>query len=452
MRNTWAAYLVNIATGRIEWTLGGKDSSFKFGPGAAFQWQHDVALQPGSKVSLFDDHCCQLTGGGTYVSPTAPSRGLVLKLDQQTRTATLVAQYSLGNDFDAQYMGDTEPLPNGNVIVGWGSEPYFSEYSRSGKLLFEGELPGPDLTYRATLEPWVGQPLSPPAGAARQTDGRTTVYASWNGATEVASWRVLAGATAGGRMTAVASAARSGFETAIAVGQAYGSFRLQALDRRRTRDRNLPAVQLAGASMMVRATLAPAALASSSCSAHAAAPPRPTRRCSHERVAIRGAHRRRGQSGDGLAAAGNPRRLPGDTDQLSRRGRHAAWRTCASPARAAAPTRAFCAPTRPAPERASCPPARSVAGERVTVHARTGTQSAGVSEGEHDLHDRPRGPASARSEFPINPGDPAPSSTTAQRPRSRPRPSPSRRPRRPGATRRRSVPRPLPGRRAPPGR
>jgi EmrB/QacA subfamily drug resistance transporter len=228
MRNTWAAYLVNIGTGRIEWTLGGKNSSFKFGPGADFQWQHNVALQPGSTVSLFDDHCCQLTGGGTYVSPTAPSRGLVLKLDEQTHTATLVAQYTLGGDFDAQYMGDTQPLPNGNVLVGWGSEPYFSEYSRSGKLLFEGELPGPDLTYRATLEQWVGEPLSPPVGAARQADGKTTVYASWNGATGVVSWRVLAGASPS-RMTAVASAAKSGFETAIPVPHSYQSFKLEAL-------------------------------------------------------------------------------------------------------------------------------------------------------------------------------------------------------------------------------
>ena len=93
MRNTWAAYLVDIDTGRIEWTLGGRHSSFKFGPGAAFQWQHDVKLQSGSTVSMFDDHCCQLTGGGTSVPATGPSRGLVLELDQSTHTATLVAQY-----------------------------------------------------------------------------------------------------------------------------------------------------------------------------------------------------------------------------------------------------------------------------------------------------------------------------------------------------------------------
>jgi EmrB/QacA subfamily drug resistance transporter len=228
MRDTWAAYLVNIDTGKIEWALGGRHSSFKFGPRAAFQWQHDVKLGPDSTVSMYDDHCCQLTGGGTYVDPTGPSRGLVLKLDQQTRSATFAAEYTRGRDFDAAYMGDAQPLPNGNVFVGFGSEPYFAEYSRSGRLLFEGELPGSNLTYRATLEQWTGLPLSPPVGAARQTDGRTTVYASWNGATQVVSWRVLAG-TSAGRLSVVATHAKSGFETAIPVPQSYKSFKVQAL-------------------------------------------------------------------------------------------------------------------------------------------------------------------------------------------------------------------------------
>ncbi len=228
MRDTWAAYLVNINTGKIEWALGGEHSSFRFGPGAAFQWQHDAVLGPGSTVSMFDDHCCQLTGGGTYVPPSGPSRGLVLKLDQRTRTATLVSQYGRDENIDSDYMGDTQPLANGNVFVGWGSEPYLSEYSRSGQLLLEGEFPGPDLSYRATLEQWVGLPLGQPSGAARRTAGRTTVYASWNGATRVASWRVLAGS--GGRSAVLASASKSGFETAIPMSQGDGSFRLQALD------------------------------------------------------------------------------------------------------------------------------------------------------------------------------------------------------------------------------
>jgi EmrB/QacA subfamily drug resistance transporter len=229
MRDTWATYLVHSDTGKIEWTLGGNKSSFKLGPGAAFEWQHDARLGPGSTVSLYDDHCCQLTGGGTYVNPTAPSRGLVLKLDEKTRTATLAAQYGRDGGFESDYMGDTQPLSNGNVFVGWGSEPFFSEYDRSGKLLFEGELPGPDLTYRATLDQWSGTPLTKPAAAARQADGKTTVYASWNGATQLVSWRVLAGSGAG-QPKPVATHAKEGFETAIALPQSYSRLEVQALD------------------------------------------------------------------------------------------------------------------------------------------------------------------------------------------------------------------------------
>ena len=178
---------------------------------------------------MYDDHCCQLTSGGTNVKATGPSRGLELKLDAQQRTATRIAQYVRERSFAADYMGDSQPQPNGNVFVGWGSEPYFSEYTRSGKLLLDGEFPWPDLTYRATLEQWVGLPLSPPAGAATQTGSKTMVYASWNGATRVASWRVLAGG-ATGRVTPVKSAPKSGFETEIPILANYKRFELQALD------------------------------------------------------------------------------------------------------------------------------------------------------------------------------------------------------------------------------
>jgi EmrB/QacA subfamily drug resistance transporter len=227
MRDTWAVYKVNITTGKIEWTLGGPHSSFKLGPNADFQWQHDVVTYPGSPlITMFDDHCCQITGGGTYVSPTGASRGLVLKLDQKTHTATFADEYSHGSNFDSDYMGSLEPLANGNELVGWGSSPFITEYSASGDMLLDARLPGSDITYRAQLEPWVGQPLTPPAAAARQKAGKTTVYASWNGATQVASWKVLDGASG----QTVAAAAKSGFETAIPVGQSHKTFKVQALD------------------------------------------------------------------------------------------------------------------------------------------------------------------------------------------------------------------------------
>ncbi len=230
MRNTWAAYEVNIDTGTIEWTLGGKHSSFKFGRGAEFQWQHDVGVYPGSPlVTVFDDHCCQITGGGTYVSPTGPSRGLVLKLDQRTHSATLAGQYTHGASFDADYMGSIEPLSNGNELVGWGSQAEFSEYTTSGQLVMDALFPTPDQSYRASVEQWVGLPLYPPVAVARRKDGKTTVYASWNGATQVVSWKVLAGPSAS-RLALVATAAKAGFETATPVPQMDTTFKVEALN------------------------------------------------------------------------------------------------------------------------------------------------------------------------------------------------------------------------------
>ncbi len=229
MRNTWAAYDIDIATGDIAWTLGGKQSSFKLGSNAQFQWQHDVVLLPGSKISLFDDHCCELTGAGTYLAANGPSRALVLKLNQVSHTATVAAQYTHDSP-DAAYMGNTQLLPDGDVFVGWGAQPYFSEYSKSGELLLDGVLPGPDLSYRATaIQHWTGVPLSPPDGAVRQHAGKSTVYASWNGATGVRSWRVLAGPSAGA-LAVVAVKPRSGFETPIPVQAGNRFFKVQALD------------------------------------------------------------------------------------------------------------------------------------------------------------------------------------------------------------------------------
>jgi hypothetical protein len=233
MRNTWAAYRINMQTGKIDWTLGGKHSSFRLGPGTEFEWQHDVELHRDSTLTMFDDHCCQITGGGTYVSPRRFSRALFLTLDQRARTAKFVADYNHGRTFNSQYMGNAQLLPNGSTVVGWGSQPFISAFDISGRPLLDARLPDPDISYRATIGQWDGQPLYAPAGAARRSSGgKTVVYASWNGATRVAGWRVLAGSQ-GSQLRPVASAVKSGFETAIPVGGgSYRSFRLEALDAR----------------------------------------------------------------------------------------------------------------------------------------------------------------------------------------------------------------------------
>ena len=75
-------------------------------------------------------------------------------------------------------------------------------------------FPTPDLTYRVVVSNWVGKPFFPPSGAARNKGSKSTVYASWDGATQVTRWRVLAGTNAK-HLATVATRAKNGFETAI---------------------------------------------------------------------------------------------------------------------------------------------------------------------------------------------------------------------------------------------
>jgi hypothetical protein len=230
-RNTWAAYMVNSA-GNIDWTLSGnqKISNFALPSNAQFQFQHDVQLLRGNTVSIFDDACCNILGAGKFAPPIGPSRGLVLKLDTTHHTGSLVAQYTRGNKFNAAFLGSTQLLPNGNVAISWGSQPLFSEVSKSGKVLLDAIWPNPDLNYRVDVQRWTGTPSWAPNGAVRKAGGKTTVYASWDGATQVAKWRVLAGKDAK-HLTTIITKTKNGFETAISLNKlSFKAYKVQALD------------------------------------------------------------------------------------------------------------------------------------------------------------------------------------------------------------------------------
>ena len=236
MRNTWSAYLVSRTTNAIQWTLSGnpKLSTFSLPAKARFHWQHDVQMHGGNVVSMFDDGCCGLKGVNNGkaifdVHPYSPMRGLVLKLDPAKHTGSLVNQYTRGpKDFTA-FLGNTQLLPGGNVAISWGSQRVFSELTAQGRFLFDAVWPSPDENYRTYVQKWVGTPFFPPSGAVRDNGGKATVYASWDGATQVASWRVLAGSSAGS-LKGVASRAKNGFETTIPLTGTFKVYKVQALD------------------------------------------------------------------------------------------------------------------------------------------------------------------------------------------------------------------------------
>lgn len=222
-RNTWAAYKLNVIDGSVMWTLGGKSSSFRMGPGTGFAFQHDVhVVGAGDRdVTLFDDG-----GGPPRVQPQ--SRVLELALDTRHMTASLTLAVQHSPSLVAAFEGNAQQLPGGYQFVGWGQQPYFSEFGPRGRLRLDARFVGGTSSYRAYRFVWAGQPTDPPAIAVVPTGPRTaTVDASWNGATAVSAWRVLAGATTK-RLHPVAKAPRSGFETAIRIRRAAW-VRVQAL-------------------------------------------------------------------------------------------------------------------------------------------------------------------------------------------------------------------------------
>ncbi len=211
-RNTWAAYNVDNRTGRIAWRLGGKRSSFAMGSGASPAWQHDAREGPGDTISFFDN------GGTPRVH--SQSRVIVLVLNTQTKTARLLLSFAHSTPLLAASQGDFQPLPAGNWFAGWGQEPFFSEYSPTGQVLFDAHLPAPYQSYTALKFPWSGAPTQRPALAVRASSrGGAVAYTSWNGATAVAGWRLLAGASSRA-FGPLATAPHSGFETAIALSGA----------------------------------------------------------------------------------------------------------------------------------------------------------------------------------------------------------------------------------------
>ncbi len=223
-RSTWAGYQLQRGSGNVLWRLGGNKSSFKMGPGTRMAWQHDGRMLSANEVSFFDD--------GANPPIHHQSRGLRIKLDFKTHEARLAAVYTHANpQLLAASQGNMQTLPNGNALIGYGGVPAISEYSRDGSLLFDAHQPYDMSFYRAFRFPWEGRPATPPAVFASMNDTgeETVVHASWNGATEVASWRVLAGQHPNA-LKPQAEIPADAFESATTLPAKYADAAVQALD------------------------------------------------------------------------------------------------------------------------------------------------------------------------------------------------------------------------------
>jgi Arylsulfotransferase (ASST) len=221
-RNSWALYDVDIKTGAFNWQLGGRHSTFKLGPGTKTYWQHDAEWQPGGLISVFDN--------GSTPPKEKQSRSVLLKPNLASKTVALAKAFvNPTHTLLAEAQGNTLALAAGGWLMGYGNLPNFTEYDSVGHVVLDGTLGHNVQDFRTYLSPWTGYPTTLPAIHAKRAGATVTVQTSWNGATEIASWRVLAGASPS-VLVALTSTPKSGFQSTLTATTSAQYVESQALD------------------------------------------------------------------------------------------------------------------------------------------------------------------------------------------------------------------------------
>ncbi|ETS76370.1 hypothetical protein PFICI_11757 [Pestalotiopsis fici W106-1] len=184
-RDACSVHKINGSDGSIIWKLNGKDSSFAVPKNAKFCFQHharwleqyDDSIEI---ISLYDNSAHGSEHGEGREVHTAPtSSGKILKLNTTSWEAELVQAFFPPDGLLSKSQGSTQVLPNGNVLVGWGSEGAVTEFLPNGTAIFHAYMDSDYLglgvqNYRAFRYNWTGYPNEEPAIVALADDAGTT--------------------------------------------------------------------------------------------------------------------------------------------------------------------------------------------------------------------------------------------------------------------------------------
>jgi hypothetical protein len=235
-RNTSSVYAVDRRTGRTEWILGGKRDQFGIArkhPSWVFCGQHDVHRLPNGDIEMFDN-------GGTYMHgephcPVHPARALVFRVDPSRHRVRLVSSVSSrplssgGKGWFSGWVGSARRESNGDTLIDWGGPiNRVTEVTPGGRenLFMRLEF----WSYRAIPAQWTGFPDGAPAIRASRDGKSVRVYASWNGATRIARWQVLAGDSPAQLSPAGAPVPFADLETRITASTPAPFVAVEALD------------------------------------------------------------------------------------------------------------------------------------------------------------------------------------------------------------------------------
>lgn len=231
-----AVAYIDGTTGKVLWQVGGKNNSFSDlsdGEATNFSWQHHARLYHETAGDATKALLTVFDNGAYYTKAllrASHSRGLLVDLDTSAMTATLRrALVAPQPGFLVPSQGSVNVLPRtGNVLVGWGHHPAWTEYdAATGEALCDTHLGATRLTawsrvknYRTFKSAWVGRPRTDPDAVLKVDE--EALYVSWNGATGVAAWVVQSSWADPGDADGtfeyvrnVTEAAREGFETRI---------------------------------------------------------------------------------------------------------------------------------------------------------------------------------------------------------------------------------------------
>lgn len=202
---------------------GRTGGDFHLGFETSFCYQHDVRFESQSPkrvtLSMHNNDNTEFTGH------TSLTTGLVLDVELEgSKEVTLKSRiWDAGDPVYADSQGSYQVLGNGHVLQDHGAVPKIEEYDEHGAIVMRARF-GYDNTmqsYRAYRYPWVGRPSTKPdvvaCPSSEEGGKKTAVYVSWNGATDVQSWKVYTGS----QVKQVAL--RNGFETTILVDGVSGS-------------------------------------------------------------------------------------------------------------------------------------------------------------------------------------------------------------------------------------
>ncbi|CAG8275237.1 unnamed protein product [Penicillium olsonii] len=203
------------SSGLVKWHLHGRTGGdFQLGLGTSFCYQHDARFISQSEervtISLHNNDNTDFTGR------TSLTTGLIIDVELQgSRQVTLKSRmWDAAEPVFAVSQGSYQSLGNGHSLQNHGATPKIEEYDKAGAVVMRARF-GYDntmQTYRTYRFPWVGRPSTKPSVVAcSESDGKTVVYVSWNGASDVQAWKVRS--KTAGEKTAV----HNGFETRIVV-------------------------------------------------------------------------------------------------------------------------------------------------------------------------------------------------------------------------------------------